>query len=616
MASHRIQGDKKLEDLPEEIWCRYCNGIFEDPRLLPCLHSLCKKCLKDIEQAQEGAIACPVCLTDVECHLEELLPNVLARSKLKERENRELAKRAEPCGGCEAKHNMATSRCIECEEFLCYECIQAHKRVKFTKDHTILSLQELSERENPSKRKQTDEICCHIHESNPLNRFCVECDLAVCSSCIKESHTSVKSHTIINTKDAFDTAKVELRETLSSTRKKIPVLQKSVYEIIKRYGRVQTKAEEITWKIRQTSRHLIQAVKEREHQLLRELCALRERRSNGLVKEKETMERKLVRTIDGCDFTDSVLKEGKEGEVLLVKKVCTERLEMLQCEDTECQLDKVKLTFEPEEEPIFRAIKQGFGRILVLNAPPATGSEVTTGIDEPDRPVASGTEGDIRGSTQSLDDVAEPRRLGESAKHVSFSEPILHLMDEDLKSSTAAKPEKSRSRRLSLPMFMGKKPAQPVGKATRTKFTLTTADHKGQRKDVQIQLESPDGSVISAHVLDNKDGTYTVFYCPRTPGEHNVYVSISGSDIKHGQRLLNIYGSSRGMRGDELALACKVLCLLRWQITPGLIQMKNNKPVANPKIRFDDIGGPPLEVATAASSQLSLSSPQPGVSSA
>lgn len=44
---------------------------------------------------------------------------------------------------CEDK-TVVSGFCEECVEFLCVTCIDAHQRVKFTKDHHIRQQEELS----------------------------------------------------------------------------------------------------------------------------------------------------------------------------------------------------------------------------------------------------------------------------------------------------------------------------------------------------------------------------------------------------------------------------------------------------------------------------------------
>jgi len=43
------------KDLTSRVICKLCSKIFSDPRLLPCMHSFCLKCIKD------EAKSCPTC---------------------------------------------------------------------------------------------------------------------------------------------------------------------------------------------------------------------------------------------------------------------------------------------------------------------------------------------------------------------------------------------------------------------------------------------------------------------------------------------------------------------------------------------------------------------------
>ena len=48
----------------------------------------------------------------------------------------------------------ATGYCVECVEFLCVTCIEAHQRVKFTRDHTIRQKEEMSPGSKCSPRQE------------------------------------------------------------------------------------------------------------------------------------------------------------------------------------------------------------------------------------------------------------------------------------------------------------------------------------------------------------------------------------------------------------------------------------------------------------------------------
>uniref|UniRef100_A0A8C5GF69 Tripartite motif containing 13 n=1 Tax=Gouania willdenowi TaxID=441366 RepID=A0A8C5GF69_GOUWI len=55
-----------MEQLKEELTCPICCGLFEDPRVLLCSHSFCKKCLEGLLEGNRGPIfrapiKCPTC---------------------------------------------------------------------------------------------------------------------------------------------------------------------------------------------------------------------------------------------------------------------------------------------------------------------------------------------------------------------------------------------------------------------------------------------------------------------------------------------------------------------------------------------------------------------------
>ena len=50
------------------------------------------------------------------------------------------------CTNCEDSA-QATARCLDCVENLCAKCVYAHKRIRQTKEHRILSFEEIQANE-------------------------------------------------------------------------------------------------------------------------------------------------------------------------------------------------------------------------------------------------------------------------------------------------------------------------------------------------------------------------------------------------------------------------------------------------------------------------------------
>ncbi|KAG7258646.1 hypothetical protein CRUP_032510, partial [Coryphaenoides rupestris] len=68
------------------------------------------------------------------------------------------------------KNSQATGYCVECVEFLCVTCIEAHQRVKFTRDHTIRQKEEMSPEAVGMSTPRP--VFCDVHKQEPLKLFC------------------------------------------------------------------------------------------------------------------------------------------------------------------------------------------------------------------------------------------------------------------------------------------------------------------------------------------------------------------------------------------------------------------------------------------------------------
>ncbi|CAL4091717.1 unnamed protein product, partial [Meganyctiphanes norvegica] len=71
----------------------------------------------------------------------------------------------------------------------------------------------------------------------------------------------------------------------------------------------------------------------------------------------------------------------------------------------------------------------------------------------------------------------------------------------------------------------------------RSEVLVTTVDYDGQSQmdggdPVQAEVKSESGDSVESQVIDNEDGTYSVFFTPEQGGNHNIAVQIFGRSIK------------------------------------------------------------------------------------
>ena len=732
MASAKIQrmvksGKQKLEsktkssDVPDEIQCKICKKRYEDPKLLPCLHTFCKVCLEQSVETHNGKLYCPVCPTEINSTefsgVERLQSNFMVSNLLQAIDLKQ-GLTSKQCESCE-EGETATSRCFECSDFLCGNCVDAHKRVRFTKNHRVVAIKNL----NADAMVKTP--TCVSHSQEPLKMYCKQCKKPVCRSCILNEHDE---HVLISLKEAVEDSKPKLNTLLVATRAKIPILQRKLKGVHTSKEKLESKVDDVIKEIQATSARILMVVKRREKDLYKMLRRIHDQKSDELESKELALENDLAQVLDSCDFAEELGKSGNESMVLHVTEITCARLRELSKKQDEVvpEIAENEIEYKVDEKPVLDQLKI-YGKVLskeqkakqelkekqnerenkkdkngkkeqknmesdkltqreeeekkatverrtswlqTLANPRALIRRLSFGGDEmedkkPDdrsslkdqaksesaQDVSQGdnpqTDQDTKRQQQqqensdnnqrkrtdsvskstatkeeehiySVPDKVKSKSSQDVQEDPSKSQPKPPQSSEDPKSppnelapmapnDPAKSPginESPRSHSILKQPSTGDSKEQPQEREIVQAWTvrggtvpsgahsqsylpslcLLTKNRRGRPREVEIQLESPDNSIVSAQILDHKNGTYTIFYCPLTPGEHNLYVNLSGKNIKHGKKVLNFYGQFGGMGAEELFLARRALSCIRWQVTPGFVEIKDKKLKPNPDI--------------------------------
>ncbi|CAD5234677.1 unnamed protein product [Bursaphelenchus xylophilus] len=138
--------DPQLSPIPEEnddydIVCSICLDTYEEPKLLGCGHSFCKKCLASLPpEGIENGIKCPVCRILTPCGINNLNINYGLREAVevldKVKRSRENGFICEICQSPTSENNIFL--CLECRnQKFCSVCVlfnhQDHKRIELKK---------------------------------------------------------------------------------------------------------------------------------------------------------------------------------------------------------------------------------------------------------------------------------------------------------------------------------------------------------------------------------------------------------------------------------------------------------------------------------------------------
>lgn len=188
------------------------------------------------------------------------------------------------CGHCESN---AVSRCLDCNDVFCPECMNDHITNSFTKQHNIVGL---GNRITPigsistasmqhSVMHSSNEPQCEIH-GEALRFLCETCKKIVCQECTLKDHKDHEQIPIINI--TSDKAKEKLKAIHESSKMGIKFIKTSIDRAVAYSQSIERDSLEISSRVKKAFRLLILAAEDRERTMLEQVDKYRQQKVANL----------------------------------------------------------------------------------------------------------------------------------------------------------------------------------------------------------------------------------------------------------------------------------------------------------------------------------------------
>lgn len=261
----------------EFLVCPICLRNYQNPKLLPCLHTFCGNCLADYvfnltkDGFQPGSVSddkqrvkfkCPVCRADTDLELSEdngeiasvFTDNHLISNLMEKIEMHNTEKNCESCSSRVVpgeKAEKAEVWCQNCKISFCDSCIQAHNIIKACRDHVVINLRDMKVDPLQAIQNSKRDIPCSEHSDKIIEFYCLDCRVAICSSCVAVQHR-----------------RCEMVETCADSAKKLKPETDSVIKDLEHQERSLTEWE-------QDHRKEVEELKENREDLIKEIKSVR-----------------------------------------------------------------------------------------------------------------------------------------------------------------------------------------------------------------------------------------------------------------------------------------------------------------------------------------------------
>uniref|UniRef100_F7AUU5 Tripartite motif-containing protein 2 n=1 Tax=Xenopus tropicalis TaxID=8364 RepID=F7AUU5_XENTR len=301
--------------------CSICLDRYKNPKVLPCLHTFCERCLQNYIPAHSLTLSCPV------CRQTSILPEK----------------------GVSALQN----------NFFITNLMDVLQR---SPDNGI---EESSILETVSAVAAGKPLSCPNHDGNVMEFYCQSCETAMCQDCTGGEHAE---HPTVPLKDVVEQHKAALQAQLDAVKKRLPEIDSALQCVSEIVNQLASQKTSIVEEIHSTFDDLQKTLNVRKSVLLMELEV-----NYGL--KHKVLQAQLDTLIEGQEsikscttFTAQALNHGTETEVLLVKKQMSDKLNELAEQDFPLQPhENDQLDFIVETEGLKKSI-HNLGTILTTNA--------------------------------------------------------------------------------------------------------------------------------------------------------------------------------------------------------------------------------------------------------
>uniref|UniRef100_UPI00398EC86E E3 ubiquitin-protein ligase TRIM36 isoform X3 n=1 Tax=Pristiophorus japonicus TaxID=55135 RepID=UPI00398EC86E len=379
-------GEVPIKNIERELICPSCKELFTHPLILPCQHSVCHKCAKELLLSREEANAepdsefsnpatpissprvrrlssasverldrltrtgwkrtihsqgvttfpCPSCKRDIdlgERGISGLFRNFTLETIVERYRQAARAAVAIMCNLCKPPPQEATKSCMDCKASYCNECFKLH--------HPWGTPKAQHEYVGPTTNFRPKILMCPEHEMEKVTMYCEVCRRPVCHLCkLGGSHAN---HKVTSMSSAYKV----LKEKLS----------KSIGYLISKEDQVKTQIFQLEHMIEETESNGEKSRKEATN-LIDRLCSILEQRKMKLIKSiEDSRSSKLERLRYQMDeyqgmlensglvgYAQEVLKETDQSCFVQTAKQLHIRIRMA--------TESLK-TFQPAAEPSF-----------------------------------------------------------------------------------------------------------------------------------------------------------------------------------------------------------------------------------------------------------------------
>ena len=329
-------------EIRKDATCSICFGLLKEPKILPCLHTFCKRCLQDLWEKSADvartdcvrgevrgeilkAITCSTCLHSEKIESVDILPTNDPTQQLVElvRLEQQIGGEAPPsCQSCDNELG-AVAVCLQCDVFLCTACVAVHKKLKLLSSHQVVSFDDFKagkiKLHSVLHHKQER---CSVHPDKSLELFCKDEGCFICLACAVVKH---RNHQYDEISEVAKEYKTEINNMTPKIKTQLEKLEKAVTEVKNVQSQVELRKAENMQKVEKTFKEIKAALNKKKQQIVDDINQATASRIEVLDKQCEELTNKCTQLRNFLELVESKLQFERDRAIVSLKRQVVNR---------------------------------------------------------------------------------------------------------------------------------------------------------------------------------------------------------------------------------------------------------------------------------------------------
>ena len=305
--------------------CPVCFDIYTEPKMLPCIHTFCLKCLTKYGEGKKPGdmLACPTCRQEFQVpsagfpalqgnffvsRIKDLYQTAAPRSD----QSTALCEVCELGNDGETKSVDVENFCVECQQRLCVKCCKMHKQFAVSRTHQIVAIKAGDASSALKEILKTRTSPCEVHQNEKVQLYCVTCKKAICMLCFALTH---RDHNYESIEEVAEKRRNLIDKDLQNISNKMAALKKQELAVENLNSDLRQSVHNAELQINQAAKQLIDLINSHTNKVIEDLNEKKQSKMKELALKRQEFESERA-MMDSFHHFASMLKEnGTYAEV-------------------------------------------------------------------------------------------------------------------------------------------------------------------------------------------------------------------------------------------------------------------------------------------------------------